>query len=277
MPPEAEPAVPRRRSVVFARNIDLESPILTNTHSYAVQFQRAGWDARWLCKPATIGNCFRTAAQKGECYGIRQFRLSFLFNYGGKAFNRHKVFWDAFPFFPLSPGFRGMRRAGLMNPEVFFIGSLETASLYKLFRPKAVVYNAHDAFSLYPNAPASIRQIEAAVVKRADLIVTTAETTRELLMSQYGIAPERIVNLGHGVDNQRFARCSEPERLKGIARPRVVCLGTLDMQDADLTMRAAPAPRGRASFSSAQGGSAAGWLGSRWRQEQPLFGAGLPG
>jgi glycosyltransferase involved in cell wall biosynthesis len=239
MPLESNVPFGRRRSVVFARNIALESPILTNTHNYAIQFQRAGWATTWLSKPGTIGNWFSSAEVTKESYGIHQCRLSFLFNYGGRVFNRHKIFWDAFPFFPLTPGHRRMKKNGLMEPDLFFSGSLETASLYKLLKPKLMIYNAHDAFSLYPNAPASTRKIEEEVTKKADLIVTTAETTRGLLISQYGIAPDRIVNLGHGVENQRFANASEPERMKSIPRPRVVCLGTLDMQDAALTIKAA--------------------------------------
>lgn len=225
------------RTAVFARNIPLESPIRTNTHNYAIQFRAAGWQTFWLPKPATPWNFWRLPRIEPERYGIRQHRLSFLFNYGAKGINSHKQSWDTFPLFPLHPSRRAMARAGLLFPDLFFSGSLETASLYKLFKPKVLVYNAHDAFSLYPDAPASLRAVEAEVVSRATLTVTTAETIRQLLISQYGVSPDRVVNLGHGVNNSAYAGVAEPERLKPIPHPRVVCLGTLDMQDIELTVK----------------------------------------
>ncbi|HEV2208393.1 MAG TPA: glycosyltransferase [Verrucomicrobiae bacterium] len=172
-------------------------------------------------------------------YGIEQRRLAFLFNYGWKKVNSHKLLWDLFPHFLLFPTRRALRRAGLMHPEVFFAGSLETASLYKLLRPQCLVYNAHDAFCLYPSAPQSTRSIEREVVRRATLTVTTAETTRLLLIEQYGVSPDRVLNLGHGVDNHRYEALSEPSALSAIPRPRVVSLGTLDMQDVEVTAQCA--------------------------------------
>lgn len=225
-------------TAVFARNLLLESPICTNTHNYAIQFQRAGWNTIWIPKPATPWNLVRQSTIETERYGIRQLRLSFLFNYGGRRLNSHKICWDLFPYFRLSPGRHIMRSVGSLNPELFFAGSLETASLYKLFKPRVFIYNAHDAFSLYPQAHRSIALIEAEVLKHADVTVTTAETTRELLIGHYGIAPERIINLGHGVDNSRYKQVAEPAGLREIPRPRAVCLGTLDMQDIDLTLLA---------------------------------------
>lgn len=227
----------RRGTVVFARNIALESPILTNTHNYAIQFQRHGWQTMWVPKPATPWNFFRLPPIVPEKYGIQQRRLSFAFNYGGKRLNSRKFVWDLFARFPLAPGRKALWKAGLMRPDLLFAGSLETASLYTLLMPKTIVYNAHDAFSLYPGAPPSIRAIEAEVVRTAALTVTTAETTRQLLLEQYGVAPERVLNLGHGVDNERYLQVAEPEKLRCIRRPRAVCLGTLDMQDIELTVR----------------------------------------
>jgi glycosyltransferase involved in cell wall biosynthesis len=212
--------------------------ILTNTHNFAIQFARAGWRTTWLPKPATPLNFFRQAPVVGEKYGIKQQRLSFLFNYGGKGFNSFKVLWDVFPYFPWRPGRAAWREAGLLQPDIFFTGSLETASLGRVLKPKAMVYNAHDAFSLYPAAPASIRAIEAQVVQEATLTVTTAEMTRELLLKQYQVAPERVINLGQGVENERYAQAlkmPEPSELQAIPRPRVVFLGTLDEQDVGLT------------------------------------------
>jgi hypothetical protein len=226
-----------RRTIVFARNIALESPIVTNTHNYAIQFARAGWAAWWVPKPATPWNWFRLGPVEPEKYGVRQRRLLFPFNYGGKRLNSHKLLWDLFPCFPLAPGRRAMAKEGLLRPDLFFAGSLETASLYKLLKPKAFVYNAHDAFSLYPGAPLSLRAIEAEVVRRATLTVTTAETTRELLISRYGACPDRAINLGHGVSNSAYAGVTEPERLKAIPHPRAVCLGTLDMQGTELVSK----------------------------------------
>jgi hypothetical protein len=240
MLPGTDNPVVRQRSIVFARNIALESPFRTNTHNYAHQFARAGWRTTWLPKPATPMNFFRLGRVAGEKYGIKQRRLWFFFSYGGKKLNSYKVLWDLFPNFLLAPGRAALREAGLIEPDIFFSGSLETASLRRLLKPKAMVYNAHDAFSLYPRAPASIRAIEAQVMHEATLTVTTAETTRELLLKQYGVAPERVLNLGHGVENERYAQAAtmpEATELKTIPRPRVVTLGNFDLQDAELTAR----------------------------------------
>lgn len=225
------------KTAVFARNIPLESPIRTNTHNYAIQFGAAGWETFWLPKPATPWNAHPLRPALPEKYGVRQQCLSFLFNFGGKGVNSFKLLWDLFPYFLLSPGRHALRQAGLLRPEIFCSGSLETASLYKLLQPRIFIYNAHDAFSLYPDAPASLRAVEAEVVKRATLTVTTAETTRQLLISQYRVSPDQVVNLGHGVNNSAYTGVSEPERLKSIPHPRVVCLGTLDMQDIELTVQ----------------------------------------
>jgi hypothetical protein len=225
------------KTAVFARNIPLESPIVTNTHNYALQFRASGWETFWLPKPATPWNAHLLKPAVPEKYGVRQQCLSFLFNFGGKRVNSFKLLWELFPYFLLSPRRRALREAGLLRPEVFFAGSLETASLYKLLKPRIFIYNAHDAFSLYPDAPASLRSVEAEVVNRATLTVTTAETTRQLLISQYRVSPDRIINLGHGVNNSAYSGVAEPERLKSIPHPRVVTLGTLDMQDTELIVQ----------------------------------------
>lgn len=130
-----------------------------------------------------------------------------------------------------------MRNSGLFESDVFFAGSLETASLFKLIKPRLLIYNAHDAFTLYPGVRSSIRTLEASVLRKANLTVTTAEMTREFLIRTYGIMPNRIINLGHGVDNYRYIEVLEPSTIQRIPHPRAVILGTLDMQDVELMVR----------------------------------------
>ena len=47
------------KTIVFARNIALENRIQTNTHNYAIQFNRDGWRTFGVPKPATPSDVFR--------------------------------------------------------------------------------------------------------------------------------------------------------------------------------------------------------------------------
>lgn len=218
------------KKYIFARNIDLDSPIVTNTHNYAFECAKNN-ETTWLSTPIYPWRTNRD--EKGSrVNNIQELRLSFLFNHGSRAINRGKFIWKNFPYtnYLLRP-FSKIDYESLENPDVFFCGSLSLFSIEKILKPKKIVYNAHDLFSMYPGVSPSISRIEKAIVEKADLIVTTSEMTKSVLIDKYGIVDHKVLNLNHGVNIDEFVDFKRPVEFLNISDPIALFVGTISEID----------------------------------------------
>ncbi|MCL9769696.1 glycosyltransferase [Flavobacterium sp. HXWNR69] len=216
------------KKYIFARNIDLDSPIVTNTHNYAFECAKNN-ETTWLSTPIYPWRANRE--EKGNrVNNIQELRLPFLFNHGSRAINRGKFIWKNFPYtnYLLRP-FSKIDYKSLENPDVFFCGSLSLFSIEKILKPKKLVYNAHDLFSLYPGVSPSISKIEKAIIERVDLVVTTSEMTRKVLISKYKVQDDKVLNLDHGINLNEFVDFKRPVEFLNISDPIALFVGTLSM------------------------------------------------
>ena len=216
------------KKYIFARNIPLNSPIVTNTHNYAFECAKKN-NTIWLSTP--IYPWGRNIKEQGSLINtIEELRLPFLFNHGNRAINNGKFVWENFPYtnYLLRP-FSKIDYRTIEEPDVFFCGSLSLFSIAKILKPKKLVYNAHDLFSLYPGVSTSISKIEKAIVEKSDLIVTTSEMTKSVLKDKYGIENNKVINLNHGVNIDEFTDYEVPEEFKNISEPIALFVGTLSM------------------------------------------------
>lgn len=224
------------KNFIFARNISLKNDIVTNTHNYAFQ-SAIDNNVKWLSTPNypwTKNNHTTKSIYKN----IEDIKLSFLYNHGGRFFNNSKLVFDTFPYTNyLTRYFDDINYNELMDADVFFCGSMSLFSLQKILKPKKSVYNAHDLFAFYPGAPKSIRKIEASIINKSDLIVTTSEMSRRVLKETYNVNENKIINLGHGVNLDEFKTNELPKDISKINTPIAIFVGTVSMLNKILMKR----------------------------------------
>lgn len=218
------------KKYVFARNIDLNSSIVTNTHNYAFECAKKN-ETTWLSTPIYPWR----AKVSNDVYkknNIQDIKLPFLFNHGNRKVNNSEFIWELYPYsnFLLRP-FSKVDYTALENPDVFFCGSLSLFSIEKILKPRKLVYNAHDLFSLYPGASSSISKIENKIIQKSDLVVTTSEMTRKILLSKYNVQKTKIINLDHGIHLNEFLDDSKPDEFINISEPIALFVGTISEID----------------------------------------------
>lgn len=223
------------KKYVFARNIDLNSSIVTNTHNYAFECAKKN-ETTWLSTPIYPWR----AKVSNDVYkknNIQDIKLPFLFNHGNRKVNNSEFIWELYPYsnFLLRP-FSKVDYKALENPDVFFCGSLSLFSIEKILKPRKLVYNAHDLFSLYPGASSSISKIENKIIQKSDLVVTTSEMTRKILLSKYNVQKTKIINLDHGIHLNEFLDDSKPDEFINISEPIALFVGTLSMINRDMIL-----------------------------------------
>lgn len=217
------------KKYIFARNIDLNSPIVTNTHNYAFECAKKN-ETTWLSTPIYP---WRTKVSKADkISAIEDVKLPFLFNHGNRRLNSSKFIWEIYPYtnYILRP-FSKFNYSSLENPDVFFCGSLSLFSINKILKPKKMVYNAHDLFSLYPGAPSSISKIENKIIQKSDLVVTTSEMTKAILLNKYNVDKTKIINLNHGIHLNEFLDDTRPVEFMNISEPIALFVGTISMMN----------------------------------------------
>ena len=217
------------KNYLFARNIDLDSKIVTNTHNYAFQCAKTN-STKWLSTPNYPWSS-RKEYKGGQLYkNIEDIKLSFLFNHGARFLNSSKLIFESFPYSNyISRLTDSIDYESIKGSDVFFCGSLSLFSIQKIIKPKKLVYNAHDLFAFYPNAPKSFKRIEASIIEKADLVVTTSEMTKKVLTETYG--SKKIINLNHGVNLEDFEFKGIPKDLPKTGLPIAIYVGTVSKLD----------------------------------------------
>lgn len=221
------------KKYIFARNISLRNDIVTNTHNYAFECAIKN-NVKWLSTPKYPWTNYREENKK-KYNNIEELKLSFLYNHGARKFNNSKLIFDTFPYTNyLTRHFDNVNYKELYNPDIFFCGSLSLFSIYNILKPTKCVYNAHDLFSFYPSAPRSFKKIEASIINKSDLVVTTSEMTRKVLIDTYQVANHKIINLDHGINLEDFKSDALPLDLPKIDTPIAIFVGTVSMLNKDL-------------------------------------------
>ena len=221
------------KDYIFARNIDLKSNIITNTHNYAFESAKKN-HVKWLSTP-NYPWTKKLQAKKKSINNIEEFKLSFLYNHGGRKFNNSKIVYDTFPYTNyLTRYFDNINYKELENSDVFFCGSLSLFSIHKILKPKKLVYNAHDLFAFYPGVSKSIKEIESSIIQSSDLVVTTSEMTKNVLKNTYNIGNNKIINLNHGINLEEFISNEVALDLPQIDTPIAIFVGTVSMLNKDL-------------------------------------------
>lgn len=229
------------KSIVFCREISWDDAIRTNTHSMAEQFRKRNWKCGWVAMSMTPWRMFypkfqaaRKIWREGGMKHEHMFEYSpmHLIAYGGAPLLRSRLVWQSAPSYTVPNIKTVLKRVQLMAPNICWIGSLSMGATAQHIGAKRVIYQAHDAFSQYPDAPLNIKQIELEMVNRADIVVSTSESTTQLLQNLYPKYSERFHTLTHGVNMESYEHVrEEPKELEHIPRPRAILVGTLDLED----------------------------------------------
>lgn len=115
-----------------------------------------------------------------------------------------------------------------------------TAVLPLLYQPSRSVITIHDvAFLFFPECFSfGLRSWLALACKigiaRAKKVITVSEATRQDVLTHYGVAPEKVVTIHHGI-HERFRKFDESfrpaieqtTRKYRIQHPYILCIGTL--------------------------------------------------
>jgi UDP-galactopyranose mutase len=106
--------------------------------------------------------------------------------------------------------------------------------------PAAVVYDCMDELSAFKNAPAELREREAELFRRADLVFTGGRSLYEAKREQH----DSVYCFPSSIDVKHFQRALEikadPEDQQNIERPRIGFVGVIDERmDIDLLGKAA--------------------------------------
>ncbi|MFZ2950803.1 MAG: glycosyltransferase family 4 protein [Desulfuromonadaceae bacterium] len=109
----------------------------------------------------------------------------------------------------------------------------------------------HGFFSAASPLLKLFKRLEGFINRRADLIITSSDKGRQELVSDWGIAPEKVVNLIDGVDTEIFRPHSRKEARRELGIPDdvklVVYLGLFNRyQGVDLLLDAIAAVKGKA-------------------------------
>jgi len=227
--------------IVFIRNCPWKSFIRTSTHAIAEQFLSAGWQGLWLGPQLTPWRVFYPSFSSERAIWTK----GGVVESGMSVYSPFSVFGDRVS--QLMRNSMGMRKdlsvtipplsswaraKGFEEPDVVWIAHLWSAGLLSAFTGRFVVYHAHDAFSLFPEAGHRARDIEAELVSKVGLVVTTSAILAEKFKIWYGISSEKVICVPHGVDLARYSRkYPEPSDLVPLSRPRVVIIGTMDLED----------------------------------------------
>lgn len=141
---------------------------------------------------------------------------------------------------------RAMRSLGFERPVVWsFLPSADWVA--HALEPDLLVYHCVDEFSAFSDAPGeAVAQMEARLVKRADLVITSAE---RLYRSKRALNPSTVL-VRHGVDWRHFAQALDPrteipEEIAGLPRPILGFFGLIaDWVDLELLEEVAQANPG---------------------------------
>jgi hypothetical protein len=134
-----------------------------------------------------------------------------------------------------------MKRLGMRRPISWsFLPSAATVA--GRLGEEAVVYHVVDEFSAFSDASAHVAELEARLLRRADLVIASSE---KLLEDKRRLNP-RTVLVRHGVDHAHFARALQPgpvpEPLRALAGPVIGFFGLVaDWIDLPLVRRVADA------------------------------------
>lgn len=109
----------------------------------------------------------------------------------------------------------------------------------------------HGFFSATSSLLKIFRGVERFINRRADLVITSSDKGRQELVSDWGIAPEKVVNLIDGVDTEIFRPHSRSEARRELGIPDdvklVVYLGLFNRyQGVDLLLDAIAIVKGKA-------------------------------
>ena len=136
---------------------------------------------------------------------------------------------------------RAMRRLGMRRPISWsFLPSAATVA--GRLDEELVVYHVVDEFSAFSDASQHVAELEARLLRRADLVIASSEK----LLEDKRRVNRRAVLVRHGVDHAHFARALEPgplpEELRALPKPVIGFFGLVaDWIDLPLVRRVADA------------------------------------
>jgi hypothetical protein len=136
---------------------------------------------------------------------------------------------------------RAMRRLGMRRPISWsFLPSAATVA--GRLDEELVVYHVVDEFSAFSDASRHVAELEARLLRRADLVVASSEK----LLEDKRRVNRRAVLVRHGVDHAHFARALAagplPEPLRALPRPVIGFFGLVaDWIDLPLVRKVADA------------------------------------
>jgi glycosyltransferase involved in cell wall biosynthesis len=122
---------------------------------------------------------------------------------------------------------RILRHLGFNHP-ILFLGSAYALPLVDHIPHRLLVYHCSDDYTLVPTFPKSFSEIETELIRRCDVIITTAEELRRV---KAHLNPN-IFTVTNGADVKHFSRTQDPEtpiasELVNLPRPVVGYIGSV--------------------------------------------------
>lgn len=170
--------------------------------------------------------------------------------------------------------------------EVLYVSNIFYGRILAGMRRRAAIYDCNDNHLAFPNTPVWARGYLERVVRQVDAVVVSSPYLRQEIETA---APQRIVEIGNGVDFELFDAAwrapRRPEEIVGLPRPRIGYAGAL-AEWIDLELLAATAaafPQGTLVLLGPAVGAAVRpreffaalpnvcWLGSKPHEDLPHY------
>ena len=215
------------------------------SHHYADLFAADGNEVFWIGSPLHVFNLVRAArGSAAEQQAVAAWRA------GGVSARKDVLSYHPFTFLPyrdapalgsravmertmrftMPPLKSALRERGFDAPDLLWLAqSHASVSVMKLITGRKMAYRVSDSILDMPTVPKTMREGEAEILARADVVFATAH---RLLEEVRAVRTENVFYLPNGVDFEHFqvsADTPEPEDMAGFRRPRILYVGAISV------------------------------------------------
>jgi len=117
-----------------------------------------------------------------------------------------------------------LKRNGWSNVDLLWVTSADLITLPQMLHYKALVYRITDNMTGFAHIPASFREVEEKILRRADIVFATSQAVAQRAKN----LNKNTYYLANAVDLERYKRAEPSPLLQNIPGPRIIYLGSLE-------------------------------------------------
>ncbi|MFQ5901082.1 MAG: glycosyltransferase [Thermodesulfobacteriota bacterium] len=229
--------------VMMVEGTNLDSPIKVSCHHYARLFSERGDEVFYL-SPSVSPFHLMVFRRLGDTF--LKFMRWLKYHSGNKSNNGILEYIPLVPLpihnsfvlrsnfvlqnslsFSIPPLKKVLERAGFLKPDVLILSQITMHQVFDMVDAKVKIYRAADDITEFDQVPTGLVDIERRIVKKANLVITTAKR----LVDRFSkIRTEGIFYLPNGVELDLFRIGKEelPQEYHSIKGLRVIYVGSVE-------------------------------------------------